>query len=58
MIIHCGACMLNEKEMQHRINCAKNQGVPITNYGIAIAYINGILRRTLQPFPDILKELE
>ena len=58
MIIHCGACMLNEKEMQHRISCAKNQGVPITNYGIAIAYINGILRRTLQPFPDILKELE
>ena len=58
MIIHCGACMLNEKEMQHRISCAKQQGVPITNYGIAIAYINGILRRTLQPFPDILKELE
>lgn len=58
IIIHCGACMLNEKEMQHRISCAKNQGVPITNYGIAIAYINGILRRTLQPFPDILKELE
>ncbi len=58
MIIHCGACMLNEKEMQHRIACAKQQGVPITNYGIAIACINGILRRTLQPFPDILKELE
>ena len=58
LVIHCGACMLNEKEMQHRISCAKNQGVPITNYGIAIAYINGILRRTLQPFPDILKELE
>lgn len=58
MIIHCGACMLNEKEMQHRIYCAKQQNVPITNYGIAIAYMNGILRRTLQPFPDILKELE
>lgn len=58
MIIHCGACMLNEKEMQHRIACAKQQGVPITNYGITIAYINGILQRTLQPFPDILKELE
>ena len=50
--------MLNEKEMQYRISCAKNQDVPITNYGIAIAYINGILRRTLQPFPDILKELD
>ena len=58
LIIHCGACMLNEKEMQHRINCAQQQGVPITNYGITIAYINGILRRTLSPFPDILKELE
>ncbi len=58
LIIHCGACMLNEKEMQHRIYCARQQNVPITNYGIAIAYINGILRRTLSPFPDILKELE
>ena len=58
LIIHCGACMLNEKEMQHRIRCAQQQGVPITNYGITIAYINGILRRTLEPFPDILKELE
>ena len=58
LIIHCGACMLNEKEMQHRIRCAQQQGVPITNYGITIAYINGILKRTLEPFPDILKELE
>ena len=58
LIIHCGACMLNEKEMQHRIHCAQQQCVPITNYGITIAYINGILRRTLSPFPDILKELE
>ena len=58
LIIHCGACMLNEKEMQHRIRCTQQQGVPITNYGITIAYINGILRRTLSPFPDILKELE
>ena len=58
LIIHCGACMLNEKEMQHRIRCAQQQGVPITNYGITIAYINGILHRTLGPFPDILSELE
>ncbi len=58
LIIHCGACMLNEKEMQHRIRCAQQQGVPITNYGITIAYINGILKRTLEPFPKILKELE
>ena len=58
LIIHCGACMLNEKEMQHRIRCAQQQGVPITNYGITIAYINGILKHTLEPFPEILKELE
>ena len=58
LIIHCGACMLNEKEMQHRIRCAQQKCVPITNYGITMAYINGILRRTLSPFPDILKELE
>ena len=38
--------------------CIRDRGVPITNYGITIAYINGILRRTLGPFPDILKELE
>lgn len=53
LIVHCGGCMLNEKEMKHRIACAKNQGVAITNYGIIIAYIKGILKRSVEPFPDI-----
>ena len=50
MIIHCGACMLNEREMQYRIKCAADQNIPFTNYGITIAYINGILLR-LYPTP-------
>lgn len=49
LIIHCGACMLNEKQMQDRIRMAKNQGIPMTNYGIAIAYLNGILGRSIEP---------
>lgn len=53
MIIHCGGCMLNELEMQYRIKCAVDQNIPITNYGITIAYINGILKRTVEPFPQI-----
>jgi [FeFe] hydrogenase H-cluster maturation GTPase HydF len=48
-IIHCGGCMLNEKEMKYRELCAKKQGIPMTNYGIFIAYIHGILKRSLQP---------
>ena len=58
MIIHCGGCTLNEREMKYRIRCASDLGVPITNYGIAIAYMHGILKRSLGPFPDIAKELE
>ncbi len=50
MIVHCGACMLNEKEMRYRISCAADQGVPITNYGILIAYMHGILERSLDIF--------
>lgn len=57
MIIHCGACMLNEREMQYRIKCAADQNIPFTNYGITIAYINGILKRTVEPFPQIYKLL-
>ena len=53
LIVHCGACMLNEREMKYRLACAKDQGVAITNYGIMIAYIHGILNRSLAPFPDI-----
>lgn len=58
MIIHCGGCMLNEREIMYRNKCAHLQNIPMTNYGIAIAYLNGILKRTIAPFPefrDILK---
>ncbi|MCD7741242.1 MAG: [FeFe] hydrogenase H-cluster maturation GTPase HydF [Ruminococcus sp.] len=55
LIIHCGGCMLNEREMQFRNACAEDAGVPMTNYGTAIAYLNGILKRTLEPFPDLQK---
>jgi len=58
MIIHCGACMLNEREMQYRIKCTADQNIPFTNYGITIAYINGILKRTVEPFPQIYKLLD
>lgn len=53
MIVHCGGCMLNEREMEYRMKCAGDQGIPMTNYGITIAYIHGILRRSLEPFPHI-----
>ena len=53
LILHCGGCMLNEKEMESRISRAKNSGTPIVNYGIAIAAMHGILPRALSPFPDL-----
>jgi len=53
LIVHCGGCMLNEKEMQHRLREATEQGIPMTNYGTLIAYMKGILQRSLQPFPSI-----
>ncbi|MDD6489604.1 MAG: [FeFe] hydrogenase H-cluster maturation GTPase HydF [Clostridia bacterium] len=53
MIIHCGGCMLNEREMQYRLKYAQDENIPITNYGTAIAYMNGILERSVEIFPDI-----
>lgn len=50
LIIHCGGCMLNEREMKYRLRCAKDQNVPMTNYGTAIAHMKGILNRSLKPF--------
>ena len=50
LVVHCGACMLNRREMQYRIDTAKAAGVPITNYGMTIAYVLGILPRALEPF--------
>ena len=57
MILHCGGCMLNEREMNYRLKCAEDQNVPMTNYGIAIAYMKGILKRSVEVFPDIYKLL-
>ena len=58
LVIHCGGCMLTEREVRYRMKCAQDQGVPFTNYGITIAFIQGILRRSLGPFPYLLDELE
>ena len=52
-IVHCGGCMLNEREVKYRMKCARDQDIPMTNYGILIAFIHGILKRSLEPFPDI-----
>ena len=58
LIVHCGGCMLNDKEMQHRTRLAAEAGVPMTNYGIAIAQMHGILRRSIELFPEALAALE
>lgn len=50
LIVHCGGCMLSEREMKYRLSCANDQEVPMTNYGTLIAYMNGILERSLEPF--------
>lgn len=50
LVIHCGGCMLNDKEMQYRLSEAMRQGVPMTNYGVVLAYLNGILKRSLELF--------
>lgn len=53
LCLHCGGCMLNEREMKYRLEECKKQGVPVTNYGIAIAYMNGILTRSIKPFGEL-----
>lgn len=50
-VIHCGGCMLNEREVKYRMKCAEDQSVPFTNYGIVIAYMKGILKRSIEIFP-------
>ena len=57
LIIHCGGCMLNEREMQYRYRCAADQDVPMTNYGLCIAYTHGILKRSLSVFPKLAEKL-
>lgn len=58
LVIHCGGCMLNEREVINRMQSAQQQNIPFTNYGIAIAYMNGILKRSIEIFPELLKEVE
>jgi hypothetical protein len=58
LIVHCGGCMLPEREIKFRMKCAEDQRIPITNYGTLIAYMQGILKRSLEPFPYILAEIE
>ena len=58
LVIHCGGCMLNEREMKYRLKTAADQGVPMTNYGIAIACMQGILERSVSMFPAVREVLE
>ena len=53
LVVHCGGCMLGEREVLYRMKCAADQGVPITNYGTLIAYLNGILKRSIEIFPEL-----
>lgn len=53
LVIHCGGCMLNEREVRYRMKCAMDQKIPFTNYGITIAYMQGILKRSVGIFPDL-----
>jgi len=53
LIVHCGGCMLNEKEMRYRLLTSQDSRIPFTNYGTLIAYMNGILRRSLECFPEL-----
>jgi len=56
LVIHCGGCTINRKEMLSRIEASSSSGVPIINYGLAIATIHGILDRALKPFPEVYFE--
>ncbi len=56
LIIHCGGCMLSPREMIYRMKCAEDAGVPFTNYGVAIAYMRGILERSISVFPELLEK--
>jgi [FeFe] hydrogenase H-cluster maturation GTPase HydF len=58
LVVHCGACMLNDREMEYRRERAGDRGVPMTNYGILIAQTQGILRRSIALFPQVLAELD
>ena len=53
LVIHCGGCTLTEREMQHRLEICTRAGVPVTNYGILLAHLNGILKRSVELFPTV-----
>ena len=53
LVVHCGGCMLNEREVGYRVKSASVQGVPITNYGTLIAHVHGILARSIGIFPEL-----
>ena len=57
LVVHCGGCMLNEREVKNRASRTTAQGVPITNYGTMIAYVHGILKRSLSIFPELAETL-
>lgn len=57
LVVHCGGCMLNDREMKYRVKQTLDSGTPITNYGTAIAHIHGILKRSLMPFPEAIEAL-
>ena len=58
LVLHCGACTFNRRAVLSRILHCREQGVPFTNYGVAIAHIHGILKRALSPFPDAFAAFE
>ena len=58
LVVHCGACMLNDREVRYRQKCAEDQNAPFTNYGVLIAYMQGILKRSVSMFPAVAAELE
>ena len=58
LVIHCGGCMLTRREMLSRLHKAQAAGVPVTNYGLAISFTQGVIRRVLGPFPSALMAFE
>lgn len=58
LVVHCGGCTLGEREMRYRLKCCEDANVPITNYGTLIAYMNGILERSVRVFPDVYELLK
>jgi [FeFe] hydrogenase H-cluster maturation GTPase HydF len=58
LILHCGACMINRREMLNRLRKAQEAGVPVTNYGVAISFLQGAISRSLAPFPSALLAFE